>query len=300
MLDFHPIALEDQDWVSAYYKKRDCPGAQYTFAANFIWRTAYQINVCEDEGYFFMRYSSGETGFSGYRCPLGFDGAAGLGKAVDKLAALCRERAEPLVLHNVPPEEQAMLAGLFPSRLTVRPSRDDYEYIYDQAALAALPGKKYHGKKGHVRRFMETNWRYEPITPALIPDALAMQQEWCRINACGNNPELCREGKAAREALNHFEALKLSGGLLYQDGRVVAYTVGEPTGGGVFAVHFEKARSDINGAYPAINQLFVQQAMEGFRLVNREEDTGSEGLRKAKLSYHPVKLLELCNIEIGL
>lgn len=300
MLDFRPIALEDQDWVSAYYKKRDCLGAQYTFAANFIWRTAYQVDICEDEGYFFMRYSGGDAGYPGYRCPLGFDGEEGLKGAAEKLMAFCRERGEPLTLHNVPPEEQAVLLKLFPDRLDVQPSRDDYEYLYDREALAELPGKKYHGKKGHVRRFMETDWRYEPLTPALIPDALAMQKEWCRLNACGNDPELCREGKAVREALAHFEALKLSGGLLYQDDRVVAYTIGEPTGGGAFAVHFEKARSDVNGAYPAVNQLFVQQAMAGFRLVNREEDTGAEGLRKAKLSYHPVELLELCNIRVRL
>ena len=81
---------------------------------------------------------------------------------------------------------------------------------------------------------------------------------------------------------------------------MVAYTIGEPGGGGAFIVHFEKAYGDVQGAYPAINQLFVQREMKDFLLVNREEDTGSEGLRKAKLSYHPVSLLELMNLEIPL
>lgn len=300
MLDFHAITLADKDWMTAYYAKRNCPAAQYTFAASFIWHTGYQVDVCEDEGYFFMRYEGGDAGYPGYRCPIGFDGPEGLKGAVEKLRNLCRQRGEPLVLHNVPPEEKKILEELFPDQLTVQDSRDDYEYLYDREALATLPGKRYHGKKGHIRRFLETNWRYEALTPASIPDVLLMHSEWCRLNDCGRDPELCREGKAVREALKHFELLGLKGGLLYQDDQIVAYTIGEPTGGGAFAVHFEKAYSNVNGAYPAINQLFVQRETEGFSLINREEDTGSEGLRKAKLSYHPVELLELCNIQVAL
>ena len=299
MLQFHPISLEDKDWITPYYQKRDCPAAQYTFAASYIWSTGYQVDVCEDEGYFFMRYRGGDTEYNGYRCPLGFDGPEGLKRAIDKLRDYCRASGERLVLHNVPEEERELVLSLY-GDVSLHDSRDEYEYLYDREALATLPGKRYHGKKGHVRRFMETDWRYEPLTAERIPDVLLMHSEWCRLNDCGRDPELCRESKAVRLSLEHFEELGLRGALLYQDDRVVAYTIGEPTGGGAFAVHFEKAYSDVNGAYPAINQLFVQREMEGFSLVNREEDTGDEGLRTAKLSYHPVKLLELCNMEIPL
>ena len=99
-------------------------------------------------------------------------------------------------------------------------------------------------------------------------------------------------------ALRNFFKLGFKGGLLRQNGKVVAFTIGEPVGNSTFAVHFEKAFSEIQGAYPAINQLFVQSEMEGFRYVNREEDTGSEGLRKAKLSYHPAFLLEKYTAEL--
>lgn len=300
MLDFHPISLQDRDWITAYYQKRDCPAAQYTFAASYIWGTDYQVQVSEEDGYFFMRYLGGENSHPSYRCPLGFGGPEGLQSAVEKLKAPCREQGEKLLLHNVPNEERDMLLSIYGDRLKIEDSRDDYEYLYDRETLATLPGKKFHGKRGHIKRFLETDWRYEPLTPALLSDVLLMHGEWCKLNDCGKNPELCREGKAVREALKHFEYLGLKGGLLYQDDRIVAYTIGEPTGGGGFAVHFEKAYSDVNGAYPAINQLFVQRETEGFSLINREEDTGSEGLRKAKLSYHPVKLLELRNIEVQL
>lgn len=301
MLQFHPIFLKDQDWITPYYQKRDCPAAQYTFASSFIWSVGYQVGVCEDEGYFFLRYEGGDSGHIGYRCPLGFDGDEGLRRAVEKLMAYCRAEGESsLLLHNVPPEETAALHRIFGDRLISHESRDDYEYLYDRQALAELKGSKYHGKRGHIKQFLATDWRYETLTPERIPDVLLMHSEWCRLNDCGKNPELCREGMAVREALDHFTELGLRGGLLYQDGRVVAYTIGEPAGGGAFAVHFEKAYGDVQGAYPAINQLFVQREMADFSLVNREEDTGSEGLRKAKLSYHPVSLLELMNLEIPL
>lgn len=295
MLNFRPISFEDKDWISSYYKQRNCPAAQYTFAATFIWSAGYPVDVCEDDGYFFMRYT-GRT----YQCPIGFGREEGLKNALKKLEDHCRQNGGQLLLHNVPEEEREMLLRIYGDRAVLRDSRDEYEYIYDRQALADLPGKKYHGKKGHIRRFMETDWRYEPLTAGNIPDALLMHSGWCKLNDCGRNPELCCEGKAVRRAMQYFEELGLKGALLYQDDEPVAYTVGEPTGSDTFAVHFEKAYSFVQGAYPAINQMFVQHEMGGYAFVNREEDTGDEGLRKAKLSYKPVKLLELVDIEIML
>lgn len=294
MLQFRPIALEDKIWIDRYYRMRDCAAAQYTFAANFIWDAGYPVEVCEDEGYFFMRY----RGYS-YRCPIGPDGETGFFRAMKKLEAHCLKTGESMHLHNVPNEEKELLLFLYGSRMAIRESRDDFEYIYDRTALRDLPGKKYHGKKGHVRRFLETDWEYRPLTAELSEDVISMHAQWCKANDCRGG-ELCKERAAVRRALEHYDALGLKGGILYQDGLPVAYTMGEPTGQSTFAVHFEKAFSHVNGAYPAINQLFVQREMEGFAHVNREEDTGDEGLRTAKLSYKPEKLLELWNIDISL
>jgi len=88
-------------------------------------------------------------------------------------------------------------------------------------------------------------------------------------------------------ALRLLEELKLTGGLIRVEGRVIAFAIGEPLNPDTFVVHIEKAFADIQGAYPIINQQFAANAAKDYLYVNREEDTGSEGLRKAKLSYRP-------------
>jgi hypothetical protein len=93
-------------------------------------------------------------------------------------------------------------------------------------------------------------------------------------------------------ALAHLEELELKGGLIRLDGEVIAFTLGEPICEDTFVVHIEKAFADIQGAYPMINQQFVEHECSDYQYINREEDTGAEGLRKAKLSYRPVFLVE--------
>ena len=94
-----------------------------------------------------------------------------------------------------------------------------------------------------------------------------------------------------QRSFDHFEELGFSGALLKLDGAVVAYTVGEPLHSDTFVVHFEKAFSHIQGAYPAINREFLAQMCQGYTYVNREEDLGIAGLRRAKESYHPLFLV---------
>ena len=93
-------------------------------------------------------------------------------------------------------------------------------------------------------------------------------------------------------ALRLREELELTGGVLRVNGEVVAFTLGEPVCEDTFVVHIEKAYAEVPGAYPMINQLFAKQVCDRYRYMNREEDTGAEGLRKAKLSYYPVFMVE--------
>ena len=90
---------------------------------------------------------------------------------------------------------------------------------------------------------------------------------------------------------NYFD-LGFVGGLLRANGEVVAFTFGEEMNPEVFCTHIEKAYADVRGAYPMINREFAANALSQYKYINREDDTGSEGLRKAKLSYCPDILLE--------
>ena len=119
-----------------------------------------------------------------------------------------------------------------------------------------------------------------------------MTDEWCALNGCSHNESMRMEACAVRTALRDFVPLRLRGGILRSGGRIVAYTLGERLNSDTFIVHVEKAFSDVTGAYPMINRCFLEHEAAGLRYVNREDDAGDEGLRRAKLSYHPVYMLE--------
>ena len=118
-----------------------------------------------------------------------------------------------------------------------------------------------------------------------------MNDSWEEKNLEKNPEEIGNERIAITRGLDKFFELGFTGGVLRVDGQVVAYTFGEPLSDKVFCTHVEKAFADMRGGYPAINQMFAENALSSYKLINREEDTGSEGLRKAKESYYPAVLL---------
>ncbi|MBD5451986.1 MAG: GNAT family N-acetyltransferase, partial [Lachnospiraceae bacterium] len=171
--------------------------------------------------------------------------------------------------------------------------RGDFDYIYTVEKLATLRGKKLHGKRNHIARFMDDqDWRYEPMSAENIEDCRKMSKEWERMRADKWNDSMEEEINVLDEALNHFDELGFVGGVLYKADEIVAFTIGERLNADTLVVHFEKAYPDLQGAYPMINQQFILHEGEQFTYVNREEDTGDLGLRKAKLSYYPDIILK--------
>ena len=124
-----------------------------------------------------------------------------------------------------------------------------------------------------------------------------MALKWCEQNGCRKDDEKNSEICVTMNSLRLLEELELIGGILRVEGEVVAFTIGEPISDDTFVVHIEKAYAEIQGAYPMINQQFVEHECLKYKYVNREEDTGAEGLRKAKLSYQPVFLVEKGNVK---
>jgi hypothetical protein len=125
----------------------------------------------------------------------------------------------------------------------------------------------------------------------LVECFLDMQQEWCQLKDCKANPDLLREDYAVYQALTHFQELDYQGGAIIINGRVEAFALGEPLNENTAVIHIEKANQQVSGIYAAINQLFCLHAWSQMEYINREQDLGVEGLRKAKTSYHPHHLV---------
>jgi len=186
------------------------------------------------------------------------------------------------------------LEDIMPGKFNIEPDRNYADYLYLRTDLATLSGKKYQPKRNHINKFRKSydNYEYVSITPDLIGECLRLEAEWCKMNNCDQHDGTGNERQAIIYALEHFDELGLTGGLLRVDGQIVAFTFGRPINYDTFGVHVEKADTRIDGAYAMINYEFANHIPEEFTYINREEDLGIEGLRKAKLSYQPVIILE--------
>lgn len=178
--------------------------------------------------------------------------------------------------------------------LVIEPTRNHFDYVYRTEALATLAGRKYSAKRNQLNRLQREypSARYLPLTPSLTASCQELAGRWCELRRCDEDGSLLGEWVAVQEALTHFEPLQLQGGVLELAGQLVAFALGEPLNTQTAVIHIEKADPTITGLYVLINQQFAAQAWAAFPFINREQDLGDEGLRQAKLSYHPERLVE--------
>jgi hypothetical protein len=186
----------------------------------------------------------------------------------------------------------------FPNRFTFK-EKSNFDYVYEREALATLKGKKLAAKRNHINAFEANHqWEVRPIDGQNLPEIMEFNDWWCRQNNCDQEDSLAWEGCAVRKGLKHYEELGFIGLALYADGNLCGFTYGEPLGKEGFCIHAEKADGDLRGAYPMINREFAKSLPEGVRWVNREDDAGDEGLKKAKMSYRPALLLKKYQAEL--
>jgi len=285
-LCFHTPELVDAAWIRELTQSDGTKGCEASVGYLLMWRHAFDFQVARFENLLLIRFAW--DGRYHYFFPLG------KGEKETALKAIEKEEGGKPIFFGVRPEKLPLMETVFAGHVEAEEERSAFDYIYNAEALATLPGKLYHGKKNHISWFEKNySWRYEAISQENLTECKGMLAEWEKENLEKDPEGLSREHQGLLYLLDHFTGLSLEGGLLRADGRVVAFTLGDALNREVFCTHAEKAFSDVRGAYPMINREFARYLWEkGYRLINREEDDGVEGLRKAKLSYHPAILLE--------
>ena len=289
-IEFKRPELEDKEIISSYFRKYPSRSCERTFVNVYLWSRHYKVKYAiienalvfrsEDEGEFSFAYPAGA--------------ADDVKRAIEFLMGYCEEKGQKFSMYNVTPEFFAQFDAWYPGQYEIAYSRDDADYIYESEKLATLSGKKLHAKRNHINKFKaeHDNWAYEPITDENLEECFQMALKWRNENGCEDNPEKNAEMCVTLNSLRLYKELELTGGLLRLDGEVVAFTIGEAICEDTFVVHIEKAYAEVQGAYPMINQQFILHEAMDYQFINREEDLGEEGLRKAKLSYRPSELLE--------
>ena len=290
-IQFKRAELEDKDIISHYFAQYTSRSCERTFANVYLWSRQYPVKWAVVENA--LVFKSEDEEHLSFAYPAGTP--EDVRRAIEWLREYCRGRNKPFQMYNLTPEHFAQLEEWYPGRFRIEYDRDSADYVYESEKLATLSGKKLHSKRNHINKFKalyDGRWTYEPVTAENVEECFQMALKWRDQNGCEDDPEKRGEICVTMNALRLFEELELKGGILKIDGEVVAFTIGEPVCSDTFVVHIEKAFADVEGAYPMINQQFVQHECGDYLYVNREEDTGAEGLRKAKLSYRPVFMVE--------
>jgi len=254
--------------------------SEYTFTNLFVWRKAYHFAVSRMEGCVLLVSQKDDA----WRV---FDP---LGPAEQKCDTMrrCCDAAPAARLEFCRISEATARPFFRKDGWSVREDRDNFDYVYRTEDLIGLKGKGYDGKRNLIKRFKESiAFEYRSLTADRVKDCLYFEEEWCLAKDCQLVEGLLTEKEALEEILRNFEFLGVTGGMFKAGGKVEAVTLGEALNPETFVVHVEKANGALIGIYQAITQAFCAAAAAPYTYVNREQDLGLAGLRKAKESYHP-------------
>lgn len=289
MLNFQALKTEDKEIYDKYLQNCGERGCEYNFTNLFLWgrqkATVHQGNLA-----FFCQFNRKSV----YLFPLGEN----LKPTLDAIISDARKRGIPCRLTSLTEADQERLEQWYPRQFYFQPDRDGFDYIYSIDALADLNGKKLQRKRNHCNRFriLHPNCTVAPITDENTPQVLQMLEQWYAQKKAADPAASFRlEQVAITKALEHRKALGMEGLVLMEKGRIIAMTMGSSLSENTFDVQFEKALEAYGGAYAVINREFARYLRGKYpnlQWLNREDDLGLEGLRKAKLSYCPNRLVE--------
>lgn len=290
MIRFKPVTLENKASYERYLFDGRERGCNYSFANLYLW-SQQQAAILHNHLVLFSQFGNQSV----YPYPVG---SGDIKPVLDAIMTDARERGIPCRLAILCADDKQTMEELYPGMFCFHCDRDAYDYIYAIDDLADLKGRKYHRKRNHYNRFRDAFPYYtvEPLNERNLPQVRQMIDTWYAVRLKekpGNDYHM--EQAALEKALCHYRELDMESLVLLDGENVLAVTLGSRMSYDTIDIHFEKARWDVDGAYTAINCEFAQHIRNKFlqiRFVNREEDLGLEGLRKAKQSYYPHHMVE--------
>ena len=287
---FKDIELTDKPIFDEYFNYKIYFGSECAFANMFAWRKCYHIKWLEIENCLIIKVRRDDVDFFLPPFP---KGNAKIPVALN------------FILESIKSSPNSEIRGIYQDTLTdissdfwdnfeITSDRDNFDYVYNREDLAKLAGRKYHSKKNHINAFnkLHPDYQYLPLTTDLIPQCKDFLGKWFLAKGIASDHSIRCEMSAINQSLNNIEALEIQGGTIFVDGQMEAFTYGEAINKDVAIIHVEKANPAIRGLYAKINQDFCNNAWQNIQFINREEDMGIEGLRKAKESYNPVFMVE--------
>ncbi len=299
-LKFKPVTKADAPVIAQALASNPWRTCDFSLGGIMMWVDYFNYEYAMVRGTLFIRgLDECDRRHPAYAVPVG--GELSLPEAVDMLRDYCDAHGESLLFSAVPEDAVDRLTLIGATSIT--PLEDWADYLYDAQDLATLKGHKYNKKRNHVNRFDAEN-----------PDAVLEEMTAENARECIEMLQNLKTGEKADEAMAEYERRQteqvlsdlgsypgfIGGVLRGQSGNVVAFTVGEIIGD-TLILHIEKMDHSVEGAGESINKRFAAYAVSKYpqiKYINREEDAGDPGLRRAKESYNPLALLKKYNVRM--
>ena len=294
-----PIEITHKKLFDEYFQKYPPENSEFTFTNLFMWRKYYNFLFLEYKGHIIL---FSHDYLKNHRKPINTDSEdyiyffSPIGPNPDEIIIELFENISNIEIHRVPEKICKKLTQnekFNQLNMDHLEDRNNWDYVYNKEEILNLAGNKYRQNRRWLQKFLNNyDYDFKVITGDLVEKCKELQLEWCIIRACTEDESLEAEQEAIYEALDNFEALGFSGGLLCVEDKCAAYSFGEMLNDGTLVIHIEKAHAEYEGAYQAINNFFLKSCYEDAIYVNREQDLGIEGLRRAKESYKPINMIK--------
>ena len=291
---FREICLEDKNLFKNFFAHSPPQISEHTFTNLFIWRHYYHFQWCLwDECVCTLAHIEGsQPFFFPPICEKNFK------ERINDLMLYLKRQGFDEMVQRVP-EHSVNQYLRDHNNFEIALDRGNCDYIYLAEELITLEGNKFHGKRNHINKFKKNHsYQYKSLTPSLVSECLKMETEWCNLKHCEMFPSLAGEERAIYEALKNMETLGFKGGVIVINEKVEAFALGEQLNTQTAVIHAEKANPAFEGLYQLINQEFCMHEWGNIAYINREQDLGEEGLRKAKLSYHPHHMINKFTVKL--
>jgi hypothetical protein len=291
-LNFEPISLEKQNEYLELLRKCRQVASDYSFLNLWAWAEDYGLYWAWEEKIVWIKQTRPETYLW---APIG------AWDLIDWQSRFVEQANHRMIFIRVPEKLVEHWRAALGERIETEEAREHWDYIYTVNDLIELKGNRYHKKKNLFNQFTKNyDYTYVPFGSELIKQAMEMQEDWCTWRDCESSEVLSAENKAISRMLQDWGRLDgTMGGAVIVDGTMAAYTVADALTPDTLVIHFEKGNTQYKGIYQAINQMFLTHEADNFTWVNREQDLNDEGLRKAKLSYHPAHFLRKYRVTLA-
>ena len=286
MLELNDITLDKKELIDSFLKRRKSRNSEFSFSYLYMWRKSYDMKyaITDDMLCILPKHTGGPR----------FENPDGTSRSIKKfvgtLLEYFKESGEEPLIHLYDESTMELLVKEFPDKFIITEDRNNFDYVYRVDELTKLSGKKFHSKKNHINKFkkMYPDWEYCRLSPENNGECMALFDEW-QTDKGWEAESIGEEREALCEFLNNRDTLGYIGGGIRVGGRLVAFSFGEALGADTAVIHVDP---NCEGAFAIINQQFLEHEWQDYTYVNREEDMGIPGMRKAKESYHPAFMIK--------